>query len=337
MSDDIKIKVDGVCKIFGKEPKAALAKVRAGMGKADLLAQTGHILGLNNISLSIRRGETFVIMGLSGSGKSTLIRHFNRLIEPTDGRILVDGQDILALSAADLRQFRRRKISMVFQRFALLPHKTVLENVMYGLLVDGVAEPEASRRAQEQITLVGLAGFESRYPGQLSGGMQQRVGLARALAADADILLMDEAFSALDPLIRHDMQMQLKEIQARLHKTIVFITHDLDEALLLGDHIAILKDGELRQIGTGPEILLNPADDYVERFVRDVNRARIVTCGSLADPAVAGMGSVSADAPLEAAYSALALAEGAINVMRADGTIAGGLTMKSVFSALAQR
>jgi len=256
MSDDIKIKVDGVCKIFGKDPKAALAKVRAGMGKADLLAQTGHILGLNNISLSIRRGETFVIMGLSGSGKSTLIRHFNRLIEPTDGRILVDGQDILTLNAADLRQFRRRKISMVFQRFALLPHKTVLENVMYGLLVDGVAKPEAIRRAQEQITLVGLAGFESRYPGQLSGGMQQRVGLARALATDADILLMDEAFSALDPLIRHDMQMQLKEIQARLHKTIVFITHDLDEALLLGDHIAILKDGELRQIGTGPEILL---------------------------------------------------------------------------------
>ena len=337
MSDDIKIKVDGVCKIFGKDPKAALAKVRAGMGKADLLAQTGHILGLNNISLSIRRGETFVIMGLSGSGKSTLIRHFNRLIEPTDGRILVDGQDILTLNAADLRQFRRRKISMVFHRFALLPHKTVLENVMYGLLVDGVAKPEAIRRAQEQITLVGLAGFESRYPGQLSGGMQQRVGLARALATDADILLMDEAFSALDPLIRHDMQMQLKEIQARLHKTIVFITHDLDEALLLGDHIAILKDGELRQIGTGPEILLNPADDYVERFVRDVNRARIVNCGSLADPAVAGVGSVSADAPLEAAYSALALADGAVNVTRADGSIAGGLTMKSVFSALAQR
>ena len=337
MADDIKIKVENVCKIFGNDPKKALEKVRAGMGKADLLAQTGHMLGLNNISLSIRRGETFVIMGLSGSGKSTLIRHFNRLIEPTDGRILVDGQDILALNAADLRQFRRRKVSMVFQRFALLPHKTVLENVMYGLLVDGVAKSEATRRAQEQITLVGLAGFEARYPGQLSGGMQQRVGLARALATDADILLMDEAFSALDPLIRHDMQMQLKEIQARLHKTIVFITHDLDEALLLGDHIAILKDGELRQIGTGPEILLNPADDYVERFVRDVNRARIVNCGSLADPAVAGVGSVSADAPLEAAYSALALANGAVNVTRADGSIAGGLTMKSVFSALAQR
>ena len=337
MNTDIKIKVESVCKIFGTDPKAALAKVRAGMGKTELLAETGHMLGLNNISLQILRGETFVIMGLSGSGKSTLIRHFNRLIEPTAGRILVDGQDILALNAADLRQFRRRKVSMVFQKFALLPHKTVLENVMYGLLVDGVARPEAARRASEQIALVGLGGFESRYPGQLSGGMQQRVGLARALATDADILLMDEAFSALDPLIRHDMQMQLKEIQARLHKTIVFITHDLDEALLLGDHIAILKDGELRQIGTGAEILMNPADEYVTRFVRDVNRARIVTCGSLADPLIIGQGEVAADAPLEAAYGALALAEGAVTVKRSDGSIAGGLTMKSVISALAQR
>lgn len=337
MTMETKIQIENVCKIFGKDPTTALAKVRAGMGKAELLAKTGHMLGLNNISLSIKRGETFVIMGLSGSGKSTLIRHFNRLIEPTDGRILVDGQDILTLNSADLRHFRRRKVSMVFQRFALLPHKTVLENVMYGLLVDGVARPEAARRAEEQITLVGLAGFESRYPGQLSGGMQQRVGLARALATDADILLMDEAFSALDPLIRHDMQMQLKEIQARLHKTIVFITHDLDEALLLGDHIAILKDGELRQIGAGAEILMNPADDYVERFVRDVNRARIVTCGSLADPSVPGSGGVAADAPLEAAYGALANAEGAVNVMHANGSIVGGLTMKSVISALAQR
>ena len=337
MTDDIKIKVENVCKIFGSDPKAALAKVRAGMGKADLLAQTGHMLGLHDISLTIRRGETFVIMGLSGSGKSTLIRHFNRLIEPTDGRILVDGQDILALNAADLRQFRRRKISMVFQRFALLPHKTVLENVMYGLLIDGVAKPETNRRAQEQIVAVGLQGFEDRYPGQLSGGMQQRVGLARALATDADILLMDEAFSALDPLIRHDMQMQLKEIQARLHKTIVFITHDLDEALLLGDHIAILKDGALRQIGTGTEILTQPADEYVERFVRDVNRARIITCGSLADPSVTGVGEVAAELALEDAFGALANADGAVSVRRADGSIAGGLTLKSVIAALATR
>ena len=280
MARDVKIKVEKVCKIFGKTPQEAMAKVQAGMSKTDLLAQTSHVLGLNDISLEIERGELFVIMGLSGSGKSTLIRHFNRLIEPTAGRILVDGQDILTLNDTELRDFRRRKVSMVFQRFALLPHKTVLENVRLGLILDGMDKAQADRRSMEQIELVGLQGFENSYPGQLSGGMQQRVGLARALATDAEILLMDEAFSALDPLIRNDMQTQLKQIQARLHKTIVFITHDLDEALFLGDHIAILKDGELRQIGTGAEILLAPADDYVARFVRDVNRARIVTCGA---------------------------------------------------------
>jgi len=335
---DIKIKVEQVCKIFGPTPKTALEKVQAGMSKTDLLAQTGHVLGLTDISLDIRKGELFVIMGLSGSGKSTLIRHFNRLIEPTAGRILVDGQDILTLNDVELRNFRRRKISMVFQRFALLPHKTVLENVRLGLMLDGMAKPEANRRSMEQIELVGLQGFENSYPGQLSGGMQQRVGLARALATDAEILLMDEAFSALDPLIRNDMQTQLKEIQSRLHKTIVFITHDLDEALFLGDHIAILKDGELRQIGTGPEILLTPADDYVERFVRDVNRARIVTCGSIADPAVTGSGQeVSADSFLEQAFAILAQNDDAVTVRHADGSVAGGLTRQAAFAALAQR
>lgn len=196
-------------------------------------------------------GETFVIMGLSRSGKSTLIRHFNRLIDLTEGRILVDGEDILTLSPAALRTFHKRKASMVFQRFALWPHKTVLENVIFGLMIDGVPRAEARTRGMDQIVQVGLSGFEHKYPGQLSGGMQQRVGLARALTTDAEILLIDEAFSALDPLIRHDMQMQLRELQARLHKTVVFITHDLDEALLLDDHIAILKDGQLRQVGTG--------------------------------------------------------------------------------------
>ncbi|WP_415182768.1 quaternary amine ABC transporter ATP-binding protein [Phaeovulum sp.] len=284
MAGRLKIRVENVSKIFGGNPTAALAKVRAGMGKAELLETSNHVLGLHEINLDIREGETFVIMGLSGSGKSTLIRHFNRLIEPTAGRILVDGEDVLALNPAALRRFCRRKVSMVFQRFALLPHKTVLENVIYGLIMDGVPKPAARDRGMQQIELVGLAGFENHHPGQLSGGMQQRVGLARALATDAEILLMDEAFSALDPLIRHDMQMQLRDIQARLHKTIVFITHDLDEALLLGNHIAILKDGMVRQVGTGASILMAPADDYVARFVRDVNRARIVTCGALAEP-----------------------------------------------------
>ncbi len=336
MARDVKIKIEKVCKIFGKTPQEAMAKVQAGMSKTDLLAQTSHVLGLNDISLEIERGELFVIMGLSGSGKSTLIRHFNRLIEPTAGRILVDGQDILTLNDIELRDFRRRKVSMVFQRFALLPHKTVLENVRLGLILDGMDKAQADRRSMEQIELVGLQGFENRYPGQLSGGMQQRVGLARALATDAEILLMDEAFSALDPLIRNDMQTQLKQIQARLHKTIVFITHDLDEALFLGDHIAILKDGELRQIGTGAEILLAPADDYVARFVRDVNRARIVTCGAIADPAVQGGPSeVTSDSFLEQAFAILAQTEGAVTVRDADGSIAGGLTRKAAFAALA--
>ncbi|OYU40653.1 MAG: glycine/betaine ABC transporter ATP-binding protein [Pseudorhodobacter sp. PARRP1] len=337
MANPFKIRVEQVSKIFGPDPKGALAKVNAGMSKADLLAQSNNILGLHDINLNIRAGETFVIMGLSGSGKSTLIRHFNRLIEPTAGWILVDDVDVLTLNEPDLRAFRRKKISMVFQRFALLPHKTVMENVIYGLVIDGMPKAQAQAKGAEQIALVGLAEFENHYPGQLSGGMQQRVGLARALATDAEILLMDEAFSALDPLIRHDMQLQLRDIQARLHKTIVFITHDLDEALLIGDHIAILKDGMLRQVGTGAEILVAPADDYVARFVRDVNRARIVTCGDLATPGE-GLGDtvLTADQTIESAYGALAASDAPITVRYDNGDLAGVLTRQRVFDALAR-
>lgn len=236
------------------------------------------------------------------------------------------GQDNLALNASDLRHYRRGKIWMVFQHFALLPQKPVLENVMYGLRVDNTKKPEASRRASEQIAIVGLQGFETRFPGQPSGGMQQRVGLARAVTSDADILQMDEAFSALDPLLRHDMQMQLKKIQGRLHKTIDFITHDLDKPILLGDRIAILQDGAVRQIGPEYGILTHPADDDVERFVRDVNRARIITCGSLADPSISGMGDVAAEDAVEDAFGTLAMSGGAVNVRQADGCLAAGLT-----------
>ena len=333
-----KIVVDRVSKIFGRDPRSALARIEAGMGKTELMEKTGHVLGLHDISLSIAPGETFVIMGLSGSGKSTLIRHFNRLIEPTAGSIRVDGEDILKLGPGALRDFRRRKMSMVFQRFALLPHKTVLENVTYGLTIAGMPKAKAEAHGREQIALVGLDGFESRYPGQLSGGMQQRVGLARALATDAEIMLMDEAFSALDPLIRTDMQELLKGLQARLHKTIVFITHDLDEALLLGDHIAILKDGLLRQVGTGAEILTRPADDYVARFVRDVNRGRVITCGSLASPGEAPPGAeVAADAPLEAAFAALAEGHAQVAVRAADGRLVGTIDRERLLGALARK
>ncbi|MDW5317066.1 betaine/proline/choline family ABC transporter ATP-binding protein [Rhizobium sp. PL01] len=276
ISADTKIQVDNVFKIYGGNAGKAMSLVQAGAGKSEVLEKTGCVVGLSNIDFKIETGETFVIMGLSGSGKSTLIRHFNRLIEPTAGSIRVDGENILEMTAAQLLAFRRKGISMVFQRFGLLPHQTVLENVICGLTLQGVDRREALRRGMEQIEQVGLKGFENRFPKQLSGGMQQRVGLARALATEADILLMDEAFSALDPLIKSDMQEQLKDIQARLKKTIVFITHDLDEALHLGDRIAILKDGELRQVGTGADVLFRPADDYVERFVRKVDISRAV-------------------------------------------------------------
>ena len=278
-----KISIRSVYKIFGARAAEAMGLLKSGTSKNEVLASTDAIVGINNVNLEIQKAETFVIMGLSGSGKSTLIRHINRLIEPTAGQILVDGEDVIGLSDKDLRQLRRHKISMVFQKFALLPHKTVLANVAYPLLISGAAIAKANEIAAEQINLVGLTGFEDKYPHELSGGMQQRVGLARALSTDADILMMDEAFSALDPMIRNDMQVQLKELQARLHKTIVFITHDLDEALFLGDHIAILKDGELRQCDTGENILLKPADDYVKRFVRDVNSARVVKAGTVGE------------------------------------------------------
>lgn len=276
-----KIEIQEVYKVFGPDPESVMDRVHEGISKEDLLEETGYTIGLRDITLNVAKGETFVCMGLSGSGKSTLIRHLNRIIEPTSGRILVDGEDVLKMDTDELLQLRRHRMSMVFQRFALLPHKTVLQNAAYGLELAGVDEDEAHERARRQIELVGLKGVENQFPKQLSGGMQQRVGLARALATDAEILLMDEAFSALDPLIRTDMQDQLLELQENLHKTIVFITHDLDEALKLGDHIAILKDGELRQFGAPEEILLYPADDYVTSFVQDVNRGRVVTVGSI--------------------------------------------------------
>lgn len=263
-----KIQVNNVYKIFGHRANAALDLIGQGQSKAEVLATTNCVVGVNNLTLSIESGEIFVIMGLSGSGKSTLVRHFNRLIDPTSGEILVDGENILGYDARRLESFRRHKISMVFQSFGLLPHKNVLDNVAYGLKIRGESRADCEARALHWIETVGLRGYEKSYPHQLSGGMRQRVGLARALAADTDIILMDEAFSALDPLIRADMQDQLLELQQTLHKTIVFITHDLDEAVRIGNRIAILKDGELIQVGKPAEILHQPADEYVDRFVK---------------------------------------------------------------------
>ncbi len=287
MSEPLGIEIRNLYKIFGVRPRDYVDAVRRGMTKVELNQKHGHVLGLRDINISVEPGSIQVVMGLSGSGKSTLIRHINRLIEPTAGEIVIDGQDVMGMSPAELRAFRRFRTAMVFQKFALLPHRTVVDNVAFGLEVQGVAQAERHRAAMNWIERVGLAGYDSRYPSQLSGGMQQRVGLARALANDAPILLMDEAYSALDPLIRYDMQTVLLELQKEFRKTIIFITHDFDEALRIGDRIALLRDGSIIQEGTGQEMVLHPADEYVSSFVQHVDRAKVVQVASVMQPLTA--------------------------------------------------
>ena len=272
----VKIKIESLYKIFGTNPNMGMEHIKNGVEKDELLTKYSHVLGLQDINLNVQEKSIQVIMGLSGSGKSTLIRHINRLIEPTAGKITVEDQDVMSYDKNALRNFRREKTAMVFQRFALMPHMTVIKNVSLGLDMQGIKPEETKKQASQWIEKVGLSGYEEKYPQHLSGGMQQRVGLARALTNDADILLMDEAFSALDPLIRKDMQDILLELQSELHKTVVFITHDLDEALKIGDRIAILKDGRMDQDDLPADILLNPKTDYVKKFVEDVNRSRVL-------------------------------------------------------------
>ncbi|RDY31447.1 quaternary amine ABC transporter ATP-binding protein [Lachnotalea glycerini] len=276
-----KIEVKNIYKIFGSTPKLIVPLLEKGDSKSVILKKYKHSVGVNKASFQVNEGEIFVVMGLSGSGKSTLLRCLNRLIEPSSGEIFIDGTDITKVDGSELREIRRKKIAMVFQNFALLPHKTILENVAFGLEIQNVKVEQRLKKAMEMLELVGLKGYGNAKPKELSGGMQQRVGLARALATDADILLMDEAFSALDPLIRKDMQNELLSLQAHMQKTIVFITHDLDEALKIGDRIAIMKDGNIVQIGTSEDILHHPADDYVREFTQDVNRTKIVTAASI--------------------------------------------------------
>lgn len=283
MSESVAVEARNVFKVFGRKPQEAVRRLRDGASRKEV-ASLGTAAVID-ASLTVNRGEIFVVMGLSGSGKSTLIRLLNGLLEPTAGEVSVMGTTITGVSAKRLREVRQRHISMVFQHFALLPHRTVLDNIAYGLEVQGT--PAAARRAkaEEMLELVGLSGWGDKLPGELSGGMQQRVGLGRALAADTDVLLMDEAFSALDPLIRREMQEQLIELQAKLGKTIVFITHDLNEAMFLGDRIAVMRDGRIVQTGTPEEILTDPANDYVASFVQDVDRARVLTAASVMEPA----------------------------------------------------
>ena len=275
------IKIKNLYKIFGNNTTEALNLVKTGLSKEKLLEKTNCVLGLNNINLDIPKGKIHVIMGLSGSGKSTLIRHLNRLIEPTFGEITIDGVNVLELNNKNLLEYRQKNMSMVFQKFALFPHKTILENITYGLMVQNISEQIYNEKGQFWLKRVGLEGYDNYYPNQLSGGMQQRVGLARALATDAEILLMDEAFSALDPLIRAEMQDVLIDLQLELKKTIVFITHDLDEALKIGERISILRDGFVVQDDNPQNIILNPSDDYVSDFIKDINRARVIKAKSI--------------------------------------------------------
>lgn len=339
MTEAKSIEIRDLYKIFGARPQDHVAAVRAGMTKAELGKTHSHILGLNNINISMAAGRIHVVMGLSGSGKSTLIRHINRLIEPTAGQVLIDGRDVLQMTEPELRGFRRSHTAMVFQKFGLLPHRTVLDNVTFGLEVRGIPAAQARATGMRWLDRVGLSGFETRYPSELSGGMQQRVGLARALSNDAPILLMDEAYSALDPLIRTDMQTMLLDLQKELRKTIVFITHDLDEALRLGDQIVILRDGSIIQKGGSQDILMQPADDYIRRFIRDVNRGRFLKVDAILDPSPP-QGPPGPPIPLgttlEVAASTLArAARDAAPVVGADGAARGQVSLRRITAALA--
>ncbi len=336
----VKVSIRNLYKIFGKQPDQALAEVKAGLSKEDLLETTDHVLGLQDINVDMNEGEITVIMGLSGSGKSTLIRHLNRLIEPTAGEVLVNGENVLAYSETEMRKLRRERMSMVFQKFALLPHRTVLQNAGMALKTRGLSQAEANKEAQKWLDRVGLSGNGGQYPHQLSGGMQQRVGIARALSSNSDIMLMDEAFSALDPLIRTDMQDLLLELQEELHKTIIFITHDLDEALKLADHLVILKDGAVVQQGEPQHILLNPSDPYIEHFVADINRARVLRVRSIMT-AQAPQDVIAGEvAPNDTLESVIARAEGQLDqgyrVVR-NGETLGFVGMADIVRALVPR
>ena len=335
--DDIKISIRHLYKIFGPEPEFALEEVKKGMGKPELLDKHGHVLGLQDINVDVRRGKITVIMGLSGSGKSTLIRHLNRLIEPTAGEIEVNGENVLAYGPEDLRKLRQERMSMVFQKFALLPHRTVLENAGMALAVRGYKREQFEKDANHWLDRVGLEGYGGQYPHQLSGGMQQRVGIARALTSNSEVMLMDEAFSALDPLIRTDMQDLLLNLQDELEKTIVFITHDLDEALKLADHLVILKDGYVVQQGEPQDILMNPNDPYIVDFISDINRARVLRVRSVMDKGEQAdevAGEVDHDDNLE---SVIGKAGGDTNQafrVTKDGEPVGILHMETVVKAL---
>jgi glycine betaine/proline transport system ATP-binding protein len=337
-ASEAKISCRGVWKVFGPQADKVKASVDADSTPAQVLQDTGHVLAVRDVSFDVRQGETFVVMGLSGSGKSTLVRCISRLVEPTAGSIIVNGEDIVAMDDKQLIELRRHNMSMVFQHFGLFPHRRVIDNIAYGLEVQGIAKAQRLAKAGEVLEMVGLEGWADHYPHQLSGGMQQRVGLGRALAVDPEILLFDEPFSALDPLIRRDMQDELLRIQEVVHKTMIFITHDFLEAIKMGDHIAIMKDGEFVQVGTPEEVVAHPANDYVRDFTEDVPRYKVLTARSVMTTAAGasanGLKRVPADTLLDQLIPLTAASDDPLAVVDADDQLLGTVDRTAVMMAL---
>ncbi len=335
-----KVELHHIWKIFGPNPQYVLERMNNGNSRAEILRETGHVLAVRDVSFEVGQGEIFVVMGLSGSGKSTLVRCLSRLIEPTAGKVIINGTDVTGMNEHELRELRRHTVSMVFQRFGLFPHRRIMDNVGYGLEIQGVPVEERRNKARQILELVGLKGWENHYPHELSGGMQQRVGLGRALAVDPEIMLCDEPFSALDPLIRRDMQNELLNLQKTLHKTILFITHDFLEAIKLGDRIAIMKDGEIVQLGTPQEIVAHPVNEYVREFTRDVPRAKVLTAATIMHPppqtSAPGAQSVPQDWTLEQLIPIVLSNEQTVHVLNEAGQVVGQLDRQMILAAMAE-
>ncbi len=342
MSEQAKIICKNIWKIFGTYPERTLKNLDHSLSRAEVQEQTGHVIGVNDVSFEIKTGETFVVMGLSGSGKSTLVRCISRLIEPTAGEVIIDGEDIMHYNDAQLTELRRYRMSMVFQHFGLFPHRKVIDNISFGLEIRGMNKKDRKTRAMEVLDKVGLQGWADHYPRELSGGMQQRVGLARAMAVDPEILIFDEPFSALDPLIRREMQDELLNIQAEVHKTMIFITHDFLEAIKMGDHIAIMKDGEVVQIGTPEEIVANPVDDYVREFTEDVPRYKVLSVGKVMRPVSDAIGAngaetVNENAKLDSLIDTAIQHEGPLAVVDDDDQVVGEIDQAMILKAMDSR
>ncbi|MGB5327502.1 MAG: glycine betaine/L-proline ABC transporter ATP-binding protein [Gammaproteobacteria bacterium] len=342
MSETPKIVCKNIWKILGTYPKRTLENLDRSLSRAEVQAQTGHVIGVNDVSFEINKGETFVVMGLSGSGKSTLVRCISRLIEPTAGEMIIDGEDIMDYNDAQLTELRRFRMSMVFQHFGLFPHRKVIDNISFGLEIRGMDKKERKAKAMEVLQKVGLDGWADHYPRELSGGMQQRVGLARAMAVDPEILIFDEPFSALDPLIRREMQDELINIQNEVQKTMIFITHDFLEAIKMGDHIAIMKDGVVVQIGTPEEIVANPVDDYVREFTEDVPRYKVLSVGKImreASDAIKSNGAERVDehAKLDSLIDTVIAADGPLAVVDKNDRIIGEIDQAMILKAMDSR